>query len=76
LGPGPGEVGQGGLKVLHLWCHWKKSSAPNQKFFSSANYKTCRVFWAFYRVCSAYQTGEIPAQSHVRSSCFCTNRLN
>jgi len=25
LGPGPGEVGQDGLKVLHLWCHSQKT---------------------------------------------------
>jgi len=31
LSPGPGEVGQGGLKVLHLWCHSQKSTTPNQK---------------------------------------------
>jgi len=26
--PGPGEVGQGGLKVLHLWCHSQKTRTP------------------------------------------------
>jgi len=38
LGPGSGEVGQGGLKVLHLWCHSQKihTSQP-KKFFSSAD---------------------------------------
>ena len=36
LGPGPGKVGQGGLKVLHLWRHSQK--IPKQKnFFSSAD---------------------------------------
>jgi len=29
LSPGPGEVGQGGLKVLHLWCHSQKICTPN-----------------------------------------------
>jgi len=34
LGPGAGEVGQGGLKVLHLWCHSQKNCIPQpQKFF-------------------------------------------
>jgi len=31
-------VGQGGLKVLHLWCHSQKTSTPKaKKFFSSAD---------------------------------------
>jgi len=33
LGPGPGEVGQGGLKVLHLWCHSQRIHIPQPKFF-------------------------------------------
>jgi len=53
LGVGSGEVGQGGLKVLHLWRHSQKIRNPQPKIFSSANYKTCRVFWAFDQVCSA-----------------------
>ena len=40
---------------------------PTKQFFSSANYKTCRVFWAFDQVGSAYRTREIPAKSHM---CF------
>jgi len=39
----------------------------------SVNYKTCRVFWAFDWVCSAYWTGEIAAPSYIRSGCFCAN---
>jgi len=75
--PGPVEVGQGGQKVLHLWRHSQKTRIPlPKKFFSSANYKTCRIFKAFNRVRSTYQTGEIPVQSHVQSSCFCANCLN
>jgi len=46
--PGPGEVGQGGQKVLHLWRRSQKIRTPQpKKFFSSANYKTCRFFWHF-----------------------------
>ena len=33
LSPGPGEVGQGGLKVLYLWHHPQKICIPNQKIF-------------------------------------------
>ena len=48
----------------------KKTQLPSKKFFSSANYKTCRVFWRFDQVCNLYRSGDIPAQSHVRISCF------
>ena len=69
--PGSGKVGQGGLKVLHVWHHSQKTSNPQAKnFFSSADWKTCRVFWDFYRVCIAYWTREIPAQSHVSLGVF------
>jgi len=36
--PGPGKVGQGGLKVLHLWHHSeKKRHSQAKNFFSSAD---------------------------------------
>ena len=42
--PGPGKVGQGGLKVLHLRRHLQKIRNPQPKnFYSSADLKTCRV---------------------------------
>jgi len=31
LDPGPGEVGQGGQKVLDLWCHSQKIRTPTKK---------------------------------------------
>ena len=32
--PGPGKVGQGGLKVLYLWCHITKNlHPPSKKYF-------------------------------------------
>jgi len=31
--PGPGKVGQGGLKVLHLWRRSQKNRSPRQKIF-------------------------------------------
>jgi len=31
--PGPGKVGQGGLKVLHLWRHSQKNCIPQAKNF-------------------------------------------
>jgi len=63
LGPGPGEVGQGGLKVFHLWHYSQKTAPKPKKYFFIANYKTCWVFWAFDRVCSTYPAGEIPAKA-------------
>ena len=33
LRPGPGEVGQGGLKMLHLWRHSQKIRTPQPKNF-------------------------------------------
>jgi len=64
-------VGQGGLKVLSLWRHSQKKHIPqSKKIFSSADWKTCRVFWDFYWVCRAYRTVEILAQSHVRLGVF------
>jgi len=36
--PGPGKVGQGGLKVLYLWCHSQKTCTPQAKnFFFECN---------------------------------------
>jgi len=71
LGPGPGEVGQGGLKVLHLWCHSQKICNPQpKKIFLSTDYKTCWGFWAFDWACSGYQTGEIPTQSHCKPGVY------
>jgi len=65
--PGPGKVGQGGLNVLHIWCHWHKTHIPQaKKFFSSADEKTCHVFWRFDQVRDSYRSRNIPAQSHVR----------
>jgi len=36
--PGPGKVGQGGLKVLHLWRHWQKTCTLQAK-----NFFECRL---------------------------------
>ena len=37
LSPGPGEVGQGGLKVHQLWRHSQKIRTSPAKFFSSVD---------------------------------------
>jgi len=56
LGPGPGEVGQGSLKVSTYDITHKKSATPKQKFFFIANYKTCQVFSAFGQLSNALGT--------------------
>jgi len=37
LGPGPGEVGQGILKVLHLWHHTQKIHTNHPKHFLNSS---------------------------------------
>jgi len=52
LGPRPGEVGQGGLKVLRLWRHSQKTRTPNHKnififskfFFTFKSLKKMNIF--------------------------------
>ena len=39
LGPGPGELRQGGLKVLHFWRHSQKIRIPNQALFFECRLK-------------------------------------
>jgi len=69
--PGPGNVGQGGLKVLRLWHHSQPTRTPQaKKSFSSANYKTCHVFRRFGQVHNPCRSEDIPVQSHVWISCF------
>ena len=34
-----------------------------KKLFSSANYKTCHIFWHFDQVHNLYRSGDIPTQS-------------
>ena len=46
--PGSGKVGQGGLKVLHLWRHSQKNSPPKQKnFFWKKRVPTRRLAASF-----------------------------
>ena len=52
---GPGEVGQGGLRVFHSQRHSQEICNPQpKKFFFVANYKTCQVFWAFEQLSNTY----------------------
>jgi len=48
----------------------KKPHPPIKKFFSSADKKTCRVFWCFDQVRTPYRSRDIPTQSHLRLGVF------
>jgi len=43
----------------------KKSVTQNQKFFCTADSKTCGVFWGFEQLTSTIGGGVIPAQWHL-----------
>jgi len=70
LSPQPGEVGQGGLKVLHLWRHSQKTRNPQPKIFFNADAKTCRIFWRFEQLSRTIVGGDIPTQKHVQAAGF------
>jgi len=54
--PGPGKVGQGGLKVFHLWSHSTKNRTPPSKnFFRVQTRRLAASFDASTR--SVTQTG-------------------
>jgi len=61
VGIGPGEVGRWPKNPSLVTSSQETRTPQAKKFFLSAIYKTCWVFWAFDRVCSTYQTGEILA---------------
>jgi len=71
LGSGPGEVGQGGQKVLFLWCHSnKKFASSKQKILFECKLEDCQVFWSFEQLSTTSDTWVTHTQSHVRSGCF------
>jgi len=70
LGPGPEEVGQGGLKVLHLWRHSQNIHNPQRKFFFHYKLHDCRVFWAFEQLSTVIGARVPLAQSQLWSGCF------
>jgi len=74
--PGPGEVGQDCQKVLRLSRHSQITTPSTKKNFSSANIKTCRVFWHFDQVRNANRSKDVPTQSNVRPNCIFANCLN
>ena len=53
----------------------QKPVPPNKNYFSSANYKTCRVFWHFDQVRNLYKNGDIPTKPRA-IQLFFVNRLN
>jgi len=69
VGPGPGEVGQGGVNVFHLWCHSKNLQSPTKKYFFKCRLKTC-IFSALEQLSTIFSVRATRMQSHVWSSCF------
>jgi len=49
----------------------KKPAPPTKKLFSSANYKTCRVFWHFNQVRNPYRSGYSRAKPRAIQLFFC-----
>ena len=45
--PGPGKVGQGGLEVLHLWCHLQKICISKQRTFFECRLENLASFEPF-----------------------------
>jgi len=64
LGPGPDEVGQIGLKLLHLWHHSQKIQNPKFYLFI-ADSKTCWVFWVFEQLSNAIGARAMDLQRHM-----------
>ena len=40
----------------------KNAHSPSKNFFSSADYKSCCVFWRFDQVHNLYRSGDIPVR--------------
>ena len=56
-------------KLLHLWRHSQKIDTPNQKFFSSAIYKTVRSLLALEQLSSAIGGGAMALVRQLKT-CF------
>jgi len=77
LSPGPGEVGQGGLQVFHLWLHsQKKQLSPTKKFFFECRLKDLPCLWAFEQLPTTFSARVTCAQRHVWSGCFAARILD
>jgi len=50
-----------------------KNPHPQPKIFVNAKYRTCRVFWAFEQLSTAFSARVMLTQSHVWSGCFGAN---
>jgi len=70
LGLGPDEVGQKGLKQLHLRDYSQKIWNPKPKFFFIADAKACQIFSGFEQLSSAIVGRDIPVQKHVQTAGF------
>jgi len=68
LGLGPDEVGQKGLKQLHLWHYSQKN--PKPIFFFIADMKTCQIFTEVEELSSAIVNGDIRVQKRMQTAGF------
>ena len=75
LGPGPGEVGQNSLKVLHLWRHWQNLKPKTKNFFPLQSRRLAES-WVFEQLSSACCAWVMLVQGHVQKACFRANRSN
>jgi len=75
LGPGPGKWAKVAWKSSTYDVTHKNQQPLTKNIFFIAKCKTCQVFWAFQQLSTAFSTRVTLTQSHVRSSCFGTNRL-
>jgi len=71
LGPGPNEVGQDVLKVLHLWCYSEKICTSQPKNFLECRLED-RILWAFEQHSTAFSARVMPVQSYMQSVVFGT----
>jgi len=58
---------------LRIFCEWRPQA---KNFFRVQTARLSASFDTLNQVRNLYRNGDIPAQSHVRSSCFFANRLN
>jgi len=63
LGLGPDEVGQKGIKQLHLWRHSQKLWKAKPKIFFFIADSTCPVFWRFEQLSNAFSRGAMDLQN-------------
>jgi len=70
MGSGPDEVGQKGLKLLHLWCHSQNIQNPKPNFFLLQTRKPAEFFEDLNSCLSTIGRGVMPFLRHMRTAWF------